>query len=326
MNWNKVLLLIMIFSSTMISISSPSWIGMWMGMEINMISFIPLMAKNKNVKMSQAMMIYFLTQSIGSLLLLFSVLMNFIVMSYFMMKLFSILLTMSLSLKLGIAPFHMWFPEMMSNMCWPEMSMLMTWQKFAPLYMLSNITNNFMFMLIIFSSILGAIGGINNSSIRKIMAYSSINHLSWILMMMINQTQWIIYLLIYTINVLMISYFFHFNNLYFINQIPNKVITLSEKFIYSSLMLSMGGMPPFMGFLPKWMAITAMINNNMYMIIMIMISMSLITLFYYMRIIFPLMLNFNLMNKWNFNKNNKWIMTMMFINLSLPMASIMNFY
>nr|YP_010373811.1 NADH dehydrogenase subunit 2 [Malcus auriculatus]UPI55338.1 NADH dehydrogenase subunit 2 [Malcus auriculatus] len=326
MNWNKILLLAMIISSTLISISSPSWMGMWMGMEINMVSFIPLMIKNKNNKASQAMMIYFLTQSVGSLLLLFSILMNFITYSPFMMKLFMSLLMMSLSLKLGVAPFHMWFPEMMCNMYWLEMSILMTWQKVAPLFMLSNILNDLMFVMIITSSVLGAIGGINTSSIRKIMAYSSINHMSWILMMMINQTQWYYYLFIYTINVMMLSYYFHSNNLYFINQIPNSTITLMEKFIYSSLMLSMGGLPPFMGFLPKWMGINSMINNKMYLIMIIMVLMSLITLFYYMRIIFPLMMNFNLMNKWNYNTNNKWITMIMFINLLLPMASIMNFY
>nr|WJW73294.1 NADH dehydrogenase subunit 2 [Malcus inconspicuus] len=325
MNWNKALLMIMLIFSTLISISSPNWMGMWMGMEINMISFIPLMAKNKNIKAPQAMIIYFLTQSMGSLLLLFSILMNSIMTHSFMKMLFFMLLTISLTLKLGVAPFHFWLPEMMSNMYWIEMSILMTWQKIIPLYMMSNIMNNTLIIMIISSSIMGAIGGIYTSSIRKIMAYSSINHMSWIMMMMINQTQWILYMMLYTINVIMMCYYFYINNLYFINQIPNKTSTLSEKFIFSSLMLSMSGLPPFIGFLPKWMAINSMINHKMFIIMMIMVLMSLITLFYYLRIIFPLLLNFNLMNKYNYNKNKKSMM-IMFVNLMLPVASIMNFY
>nr|YP_010373772.1 NADH dehydrogenase subunit 2 [Malcus setosus]UPI55273.1 NADH dehydrogenase subunit 2 [Malcus setosus] len=325
MNWNKMLLFIMIISSTVVSISSSNWMGMWMGMEINMITFIPLMSKKKNKKSSQAMMIYFLTQSMGSLLLLFSILMNFIMYGPLMMSLLSTLLMVSLSLKLGMAPFHFWFPEMMSNLYWIESLIMMTWQKIIPLFMLNNILNNVMFMMIAMSAIMGAVGGLYTSSMRKIMAYSSINHMSWILMMMINQTQWIIYLMIYTINTTMLCYFFHKNNIYFINQMPNKTVSLSNKFIYSTLLLSMGGMPPFLGFLPKWMAINTMLNNKMYLMMMILIFMSLITLFYYMRIIFPMMLNFNIMNKWSYYENNK-LMMMMFVNFLLPVASIVNFY
>nr|YP_010463227.1 NADH dehydrogenase subunit 2 [Dimorphopterus gibbus]UUJ37751.1 NADH dehydrogenase subunit 2 [Dimorphopterus gibbus] len=327
MNFSKLLFSSMLISSTLISISSKNWIGIWMGMEMNLMSFIPLISKSKNIKSSKAMMIYFLSQSIGSMIMLFS-----IIMSKFMfispMEINNIMKTfimISLLIKLGASPFHNWLPKMMINMSWYEAIILMTWQKIIPMFMMTMILpNNYIFIPILLSAFIGAIGGLNYSSMMKIMAYSSINHMSWMLAMMSSQLKWFNYLIMYSILTIMSGLFFNYYNIYYLNQISTNINSISEKLTISSLMLSMGGLPPFLGFLPKWMVIQSLINLNISMLMFLVMS-SLLTLFFYMRVMSPLLLFYSSINKFSYKKKSNYIYLILIFNFMLPVFSILNF-
>nr|AFY16897.1 NADH dehydrogenase subunit 2 [Dicranocephalus femoralis] len=329
MNSSKILFLTILFLSTMITMSSNNWTGMWMGLEMNLMAFIPFISKNKEKSSSQAMMIYFLTQSIGSMILLFSILMSSLsIIKPFINDMMLSLMMISLFIKLGAAPFHFWLPEMLSNLKWMEASMLMTWQKLAPLTILSNLNNHSIFYIsIILSTMVGSIGGLNQTSLRKILAYSSINHLSWMMMFISTSANWYKYLTIYSMLIIMLCYFLNWNNIYFINQMNSSSFSLTEKYFYMIMMLSIGGLPPFLGFLPKWMVIQNMIQSNTMFIMIIMMLFSLITLFYYLRMMSALILNYSTINKWNFKyPNNALISLILYINLMLPMFSTFNFF
>nr|YP_009306190.1 NADH dehydrogenase subunit 2 [Panaorus albomaculatus]AOP18547.1 NADH dehydrogenase subunit 2 [Panaorus albomaculatus] len=319
MNTSKMMFFTIVIISTLIVINSSNWLSMWMGLEINLMTFIPMISENNNKKISQSMMIYFLIQSIGSMILMFSLLLSTFVSVSPTLSSNMMILNMSLLLKLGAAPFHNWLPEMFNNMNWYKMFMLMTWQKVAPIYMLSNMKLTMIIPLsIMLSSIIGAIGGLNLTSLRKIMAYSSINHLSWILFMMFNQTQWFKYLFIYSIMMLLMMIFLNKYNSFNINQLMSKMPSFTEKLTFSTMLLSMGGMPPFLGFLPKWMAIQS--NINLLFMLMPMIMMSMITLFYYMRMISAMMLLYSATNKWF--KTYNYNINYMYMNLLMPLLLI----
>nr|QCI09183.1 NADH dehydrogenase subunit 2 [Geotomus sp. FS-2019] len=318
---NKVFFLTMIIG-TLITMSSNNWISMWMGLELNMLSFMPLI-KSKNKSSSEASMIYFLIQSMSSMILLFSII---YCMGGKEMQLFVSLGYTVLMIKLGSAPFHMWFPEMMSKMKWEPCILLMTWQKLAPLMMISNLKSDIlMYMAVMASTILGAIGGLNQTSLRKIMSYSSINHLGWMLAINKMQNNWSIYWIMYTIMSATICYMFNKYNMFFINQINDLNMTNTEKITYAISMLSLGGLPPFLGFLPKWIAIQTLMWNNMYTIVMIMTMMSLITLFFYMRSMMSMLINLSDATIWTkTNSNLNMNIMILSINFSLPIIMMMN--
>nr|UPL65234.1 NADH dehydrogenase subunit 2 [Ectatops sp.] len=320
MNLNKMLFVFIMLTSTLITMSSNNWLGMWMGMEINLMSFIPFIKMSKNKKNSQSIMIYFLTQSISSIIMLFSILMNKFMMYNTYNVMLQAMLTISLMIKLASAPFHMWLPEMMTNMNWMNCFILMTWQKMAPLTMLSNNTSNLNFIFIILSAMTGAISGLNQTSLRKIMAYSSINHLSWMMMMMMMMKTWYLYMMMYSMIIAMLTMLFKKKNIYFMNQISIYKLTMTEKMAISSLMFSMGGMPPFLGFMPKLMVIQHMINSHSWFIMLLLMMMSLITLFYYIRMMYPMIIIFNTKIKWTNNYfNDNMNMTIMITNLMMPL-------
>uniref|UniRef100_A0AAU7YRB1 NADH-ubiquinone oxidoreductase chain 2 n=1 Tax=Rhopalus kerzhneri TaxID=3151525 RepID=A0AAU7YRB1_9HEMI len=330
MNMTKLFLLIIIMMSSLITVSSNNWMGMWMGLEINLMAFIPLISSSKDKKSSQAMMIYFLTQSLGSITFLFSILLNsmLFISPMFIMELTKMMIMIGLMIKIGAAPFHMWLPEMMSNLGWMDCLILMTWQKLAPLTVMNSmIPNN---MIVYFSSgmsaMIGAIGGLNQTSLRKILAYSSINHGGWMLLFMSMNSMWYKYLMIYSIMMFMICILFYKKNTYFINQINSPSYSMMEKYTYVMMMLSLGGLPPFLGFLPKWMVIQSMIKSNLNLLLIVMMLFSLITLFFYMRMMSSMILLYSLINKYSNLENKLPLFSMMFMNLSLPLFSVISFF
>nr|QUB02908.1 NADH dehydrogenase subunit 2 [Polypedilum unifascium] len=325
-NSYKMLFLIMLFLGTIISICSSSWFSVWMGLEINLLSFIPLMMKNNNLYSSEATLKYFLTQALASSILLFFIIF-FSFISYYMTPklnfIMNIIFSSSFMMKIGMAPFHFWFPIVMEGLNWINNLILMTWQKIAPIILLSYCLNmNFFIFSTIISIIIGSINGLNQTSIRKLLAYSSINHLGWMLTGILNnQNIWITYFLFYCI--LSISIVLIFNNfkIFNLNQIFSffNFKNLIKTMIFFPL-LSLGGLPPFLGFFPKWLIIEYLMSMNFLFLLFLLIFFTLITLYFYLRISYSsFLLNYNEMN-WNYNnyyyKNNFFYLSFfLFINI-----------
>lgn len=143
-------------------------------------------------------------------------------------------------------------------------------------------------MIIITSIFIGSLGGLNQRSLRKLIAYSSINHVGWIIAaLIIGENIWEVYFLIYTFLRLSILLVFNIHQIYHINQ--NLLILTSDPLTKSCLfllLLSLGGLPPFLGFLPKWLIIQTMADLNYQLLAVSIVIMTLITLFYYLRLTF----------------------------------------
>nr|YP_009141017.1 NADH dehydrogenase subunit 2 [Adelphocoris lineolatus]AHL44242.1 NADH dehydrogenase subunit 2 [Adelphocoris lineolatus]ANT45786.1 NADH dehydrogenase subunit 2 [Adelphocoris lineolatus] len=322
---SKMLFFIMTMTSTMMVLSSNDMLNMWIGLEINLMSFIPLMYENKNNFLTQSSMMYFLIQSMASMMLIIMILMNmFMYINMWMETMNIIMLTMMM--KMGMPPFHMWFPEMMSKMSWKTCIMLMTWQKVAPMYILSLIMNNNKLTMLIMmtSTIMGAILGLNHTSTQKIMAYSSINHMGWMMACAsMNSKMWIMYMMMYSLMTIMLGMYMYKYNIMYINQYNNMSMNMTEKMSVMVMMLSMGGLPPFMGFMPKWITIEYMIMSNEFMLLTIMSMSSLITLMYYLRMISSTMLIMSHSQKWMFMNKKEASTNMLYINMLMPMLIIL---
>nr|AND96152.1 NADH deshydrogenase subunit 2 [Euoniticellus fulvus] len=291
MNLTKLTFYFTLIIGTLISISSYSWMGMWLGLEINLLSIIPLMSTSKNSMQAEASMKYFITQTMASMILLFSLIM----MSFNLLFLMDdIMLTSmyysALFTKMGAAPFHFWFPEIMEGLSWTNSLIMLTWQKIAPLTLITypNFTSfKFMILIMIFSTLISGIMGMNQTNLRKLLAYSSINHLSWMLSsMLFFETIWMYYFLTYSIITINIILILKLLNIFNMNQLfssLNKSPLI--KFFFMLNFMSLGGLPPFLGFLPKWLTIQMMIKMQLFSMSLIIIIMTLMTLFFYMRII-----------------------------------------
>nr|YP_009131034.1 NADH dehydrogenase subunit 2 [Risoba prominens]AHW51553.1 NADH dehydrogenase subunit 2 [Risoba prominens]UNP54394.1 NADH dehydrogenase subunit 2 [Risoba prominens] len=321
-NSNKMFFLFILFFSTLIAISSNSWFGCWMGLEINLLSFIPLISSPNNLMSNEAALKYFLTQSIASINFLFCILMKMTLMKNFEINSFiSIMINSSMLMKMGSAPFHFWFPNIVEGLSWFNNFILMTWQKITPIIILSYYMNkNYILIIVILNVIIGAISGLNQISLRKLMAFSSINNLGWMLMsILISENLWMFFLSFYSFMIMIMIFFFYNLNIFFINQLFINNMNSLIKINLLINFLSLGGLPPFIGFFPKWIIINFMINNQMYFITFIFIMMSLIMLFFYIRIIYSAFLFNYFKMKWFkiYIKNNYFIFINFFTFFSL---------
>nr|YP_010286283.1 NADH dehydrogenase subunit 2 [Ornithomya biloba]UKS08892.1 NADH dehydrogenase subunit 2 [Ornithomya biloba] len=303
-NSAKMMFFSIMIMGSMISISSNSWLSAWMGLEINLLSFIPLMSDMKLMS-TEASLKYFLTQALASSILLFSSIILYMNLNiYFSNNFLKMMIISSLFMKSGAAPFHFWFPNVMEGLSWINSLILMTWQKIAPLMLISYMMIKPMILLsIIFSCIIGSIGGLNQTSLRKLMAYSSINHLSWMLICIYNNSSlWVMYFLIYSLLSFMVILMFEMFKISFTNQLFMSFFNskILKYFLFMNL-LSLGGLPPFLGFYPKWMIIQMMTSNNQLILLFLLVLTTLITLFFYLRLTYStFLINYYEMN-WLYN-------------------------
>lgn len=285
----KIVFFWLLLTSILIALSSSFWFTLWIILEINIIIFIPII-NSKSFLTSNSILYYYITQSIASSLFFIASLISFTLSN----KIFIYIIIISIIIKLGAAPFHSWYPQISEGINYSPFFILSSFQKIIPFHIISIFQNNLIILFIIISRIVGSLGGLNQISIKKILAFSSISHISWILsLIIINQNFWIAYLTFYSIILIKITNILNKNNLSLIIDLNSIKSSFSNKIYLFSFILSLGGLPPFLGFFIKWIAVI-LISKIFISILLALISSSLINLYFYIRCIFPLILNINI--------------------------------
>nr|YP_009590304.1 NADH dehydrogenase subunit 2 [Alcidodes juglans]QBM10391.1 NADH dehydrogenase subunit 2 [Alcidodes juglans] len=294
-HWHKPLFFMTMLLGSILAASTSSWLSMWVGLEMNLLSMIAFMKSYNSINnkySTETLMKYFMTQVAASAILLIAIIVHTSSTPSNMelsMK-SSIMIDVMLMMKLGVAPMHFWFPEVMKGSTWEVAYVLMTWQKIAPMIVLVHTSHSpvFISIFIIFSSLITSLQGINQTCLRKIMAYSSINHVSWMVATMINSmTIWYYYFVIYSLINLNIIMILKNHNVFDMNQL-SALFNFNKKMKYLFMLnfLSLGGLPPFLGFLPKWLSVSFMVTNNHYVLVTALIIFTLISLYFYIRVSF----------------------------------------
>nr|WEM12538.1 NADH dehydrogenase subunit 2 [Canis lupus]WEM12551.1 NADH dehydrogenase subunit 2 [Canis lupus]WEM12577.1 NADH dehydrogenase subunit 2 [Canis lupus] len=318
-----ILIIIMatIMMGTMIVMLSSHWLLIWIGFEMNMLAIIPILMKKYNPRAMEASTKYFLTQATASMLLMMGVTINLLysgqwVISKISNPIASIMMTTALTMKLGLSPFHFWVPEVTQGITLMSGMILLTWQKIAPmsiLYQISPSINTNLLMLMALTSVLvGGWGGLNQTQLRKIMAYSSIAHMGWMAAIITyNPTMMILNLTLYILMTLSTFMLFMLNSsttTLSLSHMWNKFPLITSMILI--LMLSLGGLPPLSGFIPKWMIIQELTKNNMIIIPTLMAITALLNLYFYLRLTYSTALTMfpstnNMKMKWQFEYTKK---------------------
>nr|ANE13369.1 NADH dehydrogenase subunit 2 [Canis lupus familiaris] len=318
-----ILIIIMatIMTGTMIVMLSSHWLLIWIGFEMNMLAIIPILMKKYNPRAMEASTKYFLTQATASMLLMMGVTINLLysgqwVISKISNPIASIMMTTALTMKLGLSPFHFWVPEVTQGVTLMSGMILLTWQKIAPmsiLYQISPSINTNLLMLMALTSVLvGGWGGLNQTQLRKIMAYSSIAHMGWMAAIITyNPTMMILNLTLYILMTLPTFMLFMLNSsttTLSLSHMWNKFPLITSMILI--LMLSLGGLPPLSGFIPKWMIIQELTKNNMIIIPTLMAITALLNLYFYLRLTYSTALTMfpstnNMKMKWQFEYTKK---------------------
>nr|ACZ72732.1 NADH dehydrogenase subunit 2 [Pterygioteuthis giardi] len=284
---SNFLFVTIMFMGSVLSLSSSHWLSMWMGLELNLMGFLPLMNIKGKMLEAEASMKYFIIQSLSSSVLILSSIMlyyyNLSWYSMFMNNSIMIFIILSLVLKLGGAPMHFWLPSITKKMTWIILFMLLTWQKLAPLLMLSLFNSGLHIILItsILSTLMGSLMALNQTNLQLILTYSSISHLGWMMSIIsINSTLSMIYFINYILisipllNIISNSIGDH---LFMLTQKSNK-----NNIIIMTLIMSLAGLPPMLGFMSKLIVIILLMDMYMIILSLTLFIGTLISLYFYL--------------------------------------------
>nr|AAT37226.1 NADH dehydrogenase subunit 2 [Desmognathus orestes] len=281
-------------AGTIITFISNHWFLAWIGLELNTLAIIPMMSKMNHPRSTEAAIKYFLIQSMASALLLFATTLNaWYTGEWTIINMQTqtplLLLMTALMVKLAVAPFHMWLPDVIQGLDLMTCLILSTWQKLAPMVLMiqmsSEINTTLLMLLGTMSLLIGGWGGLNQPQLRKMMAYSSIAHLGWMMIVMsyypnLTILNLMIYLLLTTSMFLMMMKFLSTN----INKMASswmKNLSLTSTMII--ILMSLGGLPPLSGFMPKWLILEEIIKQNIPLATIAAMS-TLLSLFFYLRL------------------------------------------
>nr|WGN91209.1 NADH-ubiquinone oxidoreductase chain 2 [Draco walkeri]WGN91221.1 NADH-ubiquinone oxidoreductase chain 2 [Draco walkeri]WGN91222.1 NADH-ubiquinone oxidoreductase chain 2 [Draco walkeri]WGN91224.1 NADH-ubiquinone oxidoreductase chain 2 [Draco walkeri]WGN91226.1 NADH-ubiquinone oxidoreductase chain 2 [Draco walkeri] len=289
-----MILSLSIATGTIIAMSSHHWLTAWLGLELNTLAILPVISKTKHPRAIEAATKYFLAQAVASCLLLSSSIINawqtgtwdILQMTD---KYAATIMLIALAMKAGAVPLHFWLPEVMQGSTMYTAMLISTWQKLAPMTLLysmsSHVQPSTTLVLGLLSTTIGGWGGINQTQLRKMMAYSSITNLGWALMVISLEPN------IFVINILM----------YILMMIPtfpmlaatstNTLQTLSTSWTTSplgttmlmGLLLSIAGLPPLTGFLPKLLILNELVTQALTPIAAITAMTSMLNLVFYLR-------------------------------------------
>nr|YP_009917936.1 NADH dehydrogenase subunit 2 [Echinothrix calamaris]QLM01971.1 NADH dehydrogenase subunit 2 [Echinothrix calamaris] len=293
----SIFLFLTVILGTAIVVSSSNWFVIWVGLELSTLAIIPILCSGFTPRTVEASIKYFLVQALSAALLLNSALVQAWLTGSWSTSIplnltSEISLSIALAFKIGLAPCHFWFPDVLQGLPLTQGLLISTWQKIAPLIILfsfsSLIFSNLIVALGLFSVMVGGWGGLNQTQIRKILAFSSIAHMGWIsltstyhelaalvmlaLYLVINTT------LFLTANFLGVFTLGHLNVISQLSPLSTAILVL--------VVLSLGGLPPLTGFMVKFISLYHLVSNDFLVFSVILILGSLLSLFFYLRITF----------------------------------------
>jgi len=223
---------------------------------------------------------YFLVQRVASLWFIFSCL----VRAFMQWNIIAVVIVLAITLKLGMAPFHGWFISVISSTSFAIMFLLSTAQKFIPLLVLRTLPRRVFVVGVLVRVTLGAVFslGLVQLSVKKLLAVSSINNVRWMILGAQASLQvWRLYLLIYslllmpTLRILASNHGQHISHMS-LTTAPNR-----RKIGLVFLLISLGGLPPFLGFFNKLLIIKALLPIG-FIVLGVIIFSSLVLLYYYL--------------------------------------------
>nr|YP_010693868.1 NADH dehydrogenase subunit 2 [Graptemys ouachitensis]AFC88660.1 NADH dehydrogenase subunit 2 [Graptemys pseudogeographica]WCD42308.1 NADH dehydrogenase subunit 2 [Graptemys ouachitensis] len=311
----------------LLTVSSNHWILAWTGLEISTLAIIPLIAKQHHPRAIEAATKYFLTQATASTLILFSSIMNAWMLGQWDITQMSnntscVVLTTALAIKLGLAPFHFWLPEVLQGATMMTALILTTWQKLAPLSLLvmtsQSLNTPLMLALGLTSALIGGWYGLNQTQLRKIMASSSIAHLGWMTTILtlspkLTLLTFYTYIIMTSTTFLMIKTL-ETNMMSVMMTSWTKLPTLNTMMMLT--LMSLAGLPPLTGFMPKWLILQELTKQHMFIMATAMALISLLSLFFYLRISYYTTITLppnstNYLQQWRHKTNKKPYLAMM---------------
>ena len=316
--YEYILFILFAILGSFVLISSDNFLTAFIGLELQSLSLYLMAAFNtKNLKSNEAGIKYFSLGALSSGFLLFGISMIYYdTGSFYMQNLNNFttiseiglsLVLISLFFKVSAAPFHIWTPDVyegsptISTLFFASLpkfaSLIFLFRVYQELYISGIQSLNYIFQIVCAISLLvGVYGAITQKVIKRLLAFSSINHIGFMLLgimsyQFMSEGTLFFYLIIY-----LITTFGIFAVLLNLRTVEGEFTKISQlnglRFTSNSKSISMlvfffslAGIPPFAGFFAKFFILSASITDGFFFLSIVAVLSSVIAAFYYLTII-----------------------------------------
>ncbi len=316
-------LLLLALSGLMIMTSSSDLLVIFLGLEVLSVSSYALAGlKRKDEKSGEAALKYFLLGSFASAFLVLGIAFLYgasqstaipVIIGDFgaagisTLGLIGVgLILVGFGFKIAVVPFHMWTPDVYEGAPTPVTAFFSIGPKAAGLVVLLRIFLNFwdvaansdivfwaLWVISVLTMVIGNLIALRQTNVKRILAYSSIAHAGYILIAILarDNASLIFYLTVY-----LFMNIGAFAAVIALSRTGTEYLEL-ENFAgigfkypwigatFAVFLLSLAGFPPTAGFLAKFYVFSAAVRQNLVPLVVIGVLASLISVFYYLRII-----------------------------------------
>ncbi len=305
-------------------VSAFNLLTIYMGLELMSLSLYTLVTwRRDDVRITEAAMKYFVLGSLASGILLYGMSMIYGATGHIQIdeiarvvaqspdsQLFNfglVFLVVGVAFKLGVVPFHMWMPDVYHGSPTVITLFLATVSKLAAFAMLIRLwvdalspsleaIQPMVMMLCAASIIVGNVVAIAQSNLKRMLAYSAISHMGFVLMGIAAGTDQgnaaaLYYMIVYTLTGAA-----GFGLILLLSTATNESDQLADlkglakrapklALLLLIIMFSMAGIPPTIGFYAKLLVLEAAVDADLVWLAVLGVSMSVVGAFYYLRVI-----------------------------------------
>nr|AIG24326.1 NADH dehydrogenase subunit 2 [Pholcus sp. HCP-2014] len=245
------------------------WFVLWVSMELVMYGFLVLSFNPSNLEVEESCYKYFFVQSLGSGALL----------GLMYLGVHDVVMEIVLFYKIGLGPFYYWYLSVMGGLGWVSCFVLMTIQKLIPMVMLREMDFFVGWIFIVVSLAIGLLGSLGQVILKDLLVYSSLHYMGWILLMeMMEGEFWMIYFFMYSFMLGCVVVSFSRSGCLMVGEVGNKHMIP----VVLSLFV-LGGVPPFLGFVLKWVGFVYLLGLDMMMVVVLAVF-SVIMCYVYFRV------------------------------------------
>lgn len=308
----------------MLMVSAESFLGLYVGLELQSLALYVMAAfKRDQAKSSEAGLKYFVLGALASGLLLYGISLLYgasgtVLFSKFYemsvvakppveMILGMVFVLAAIAFKISAVPFHMWAPDVYEGAPTPVTAFFAAAPKLAafavlikllmgPFLAMAASAQQIIVMLAVGSMVLGAFAAIAQSNLKRLMAYSSIGHVGYMLTGMVAGNEQgvaasLLYLLIYlpmTLGAFAMILSLRRGDTYLENISDLAGLSKTRPVMaamMSVFMFSMVGVPPLAGFFGKLYVLGAAVSAGFVWLAVLGVVVSVVSAYYYLRII-----------------------------------------
>lgn len=308
--WQERFLNWIVLLGSLIVILTDNLFILYLGLELQTFPIFILISKNRLwLKSSEAGLKYFILGALSSGIFLlgcsiifgygYSLKINDLFYNYYYDNNFLLIpwlmIILPLMFKVGLAPLHFWVPDIYEGSNWRTIGFLSTISKISVLYLIFQIQSitHLLFVSASISIVIGVLGALNQTKIKRLLGYSGITHVGFIIMLFASlSNQYLLlpnfYIFTYMISLVGLVFIiikFSLTKDSYIIELQNTQRSQVENIILIILILSLAGIPPLSGFISKWLLFISLLDSNYIFLCTLCVVFSFIGATYYLRLI-----------------------------------------